>query len=131
MPLVRIDLSADRSDAAAIADGIHRALVSAVGIPTGDRFQLITRHPAGELIFDADYLGVERRDVIYVQITLVAGRPTERKVALYRQIADNLAELGVRPEDLVITLTGTGLDDWSVGNGEAQLVAQGTVPGLA
>ncbi|MEU1285822.1 tautomerase family protein [Kitasatospora sp. NPDC005856] len=131
MPLVRIDLSANRPPAVrrAIADGVHQALVDAVGIPAGDRFQIVTPHEPEELIFDPNYLDVARRDVVCVQITLVAGRPRELKLDLYQRIAANLTDVGVRPEDVFVTLTENALDDWSVGNGRAQLVELGAVAG--
>ena len=133
MPLVRIDLADSRPAELrrAIADGVHDALVAVVGIPEGDRFQLLTAHPADELLFDADYLGVRRLDVVYVQITLVAGRPRRLKVELFRRIAANLAAVGVRPEDVHVTLTENTAEDWSVGNGEAQLLTLGPVAGTA
>ncbi|MFF4382616.1 tautomerase family protein [Kitasatospora sp. NPDC001547] len=131
MPLVRIDLSTDRPPAVrrAIADAVHQALVDAVGIPADDRFQIVTPHDPEELVFDPNYLDVARRDVVCVQITLVAGRPRELKLDLYRRLAANLAEAGVRPEDVFVTLTENALDDWSVGNGRAQLVELGAVAG--
>jgi phenylpyruvate tautomerase PptA (4-oxalocrotonate tautomerase family) len=125
MPVVRISAGPDRSASVlkAIADGVHRALVTAIGIPAGDRFQIIHRHGEGELIFDPEYMGIERRDVVFVQITLVAGRTDERKKRLYQEIVANLqADAGVRREDVVITLTENNRIDWSIGNGVAQLV---------
>lgn len=133
MPLVQIDLAATRPPETrrAIALGVHRALVDAIGIPAGDRFQIVTPHPADELVFDPDYLGIERRDVVFVQVTMVEGRPQQLKLDLYRQITANLADVGVRPEDVVITLTENGLANWSVGEGDAQLIGLGSVPGAA
>lgn len=132
MPMTRIDLSANRPPAVrrAIGDGVQRALVDAIGIPAGDRFQIITPHDPDDLVFDTEYPGVHREDIVYVQIIFVGGRPRELKLDLYRKIAANLAEVGVRPEDVFVILHENGLEDWSVGNGEAQLVAQGTVPGI-
>ncbi len=126
MPLVRIDLSETRPPAvrSAIAEGVHQALVDAVGIPADDRFQVVTPHPDGELYFDPAYLGVERRDIVYVQITLVEGRTRAKKLDLYERIAANLEAAGVRPEDVFITLTENSLENWSVGNGKAQLLAR-------
>lgn len=125
MPVVRISAGPDRSVSAltAIAEGVHRALVTAIEIPEGDRFQIIHRHGENELIFDPEYMGVERRDVVFVQITLVAGRTDERKKRLYQEIVANLESgAGVRREDVVITLTENDRVDWSIGNGVAQLV---------
>ncbi|SEK51132.1 tautomerase family protein [Streptacidiphilus jiangxiensis] len=125
MPLVRIDARSDKSPETlrAISDGVHHALVDAIGIPADDRFQILTTHPAHELVFDEHYLGVERRDVVFVQITLVRGRSDEKRQDLYRRIVRNLeADAGVRPQDVVVTLTENERVDWSVGEGVAQLV---------
>ncbi|WP_067824589.1 tautomerase family protein [Nocardia inohanensis] len=124
MPLVRISLRDDTTAETrrAIADGVHRALVSAIGIPQDDRFQIIEPRPADALIYAPQYLGIEHRNVVFVQIALVRGRSTELKQALYRAIADELEAAGVRREDVVITLTENGKEDWSIGNGVAQLL---------
>src|SRR5580704_16025828 len=57
------------------------------------------------------------------QIFLSRGRTTEAKQALYRSIAQRLANSpGIRPDDVMIVLTEVGLDDWSFARGEAQYV---------
>jgi len=59
--------------------------------------------------------------VVFVQITLNAGRTTEQKKALYARIAELLAERpGVRPPDVLINLVEVARENWSFGNGEAQ-----------
>jgi phenylpyruvate tautomerase PptA (4-oxalocrotonate tautomerase family) len=124
MPLVRITLRDDTpSDTRrAIADGVHRAMVAAIGIPDGDRFQVLDARPADSIIADPGYLGVDRQNVVFVQITLVRGRSAEKKQALYRAVADELATAGVRAADVVVVLTETGREDWSLGDGAAQLL---------
>lgn len=124
MPLMRISLRADTpaDTQRAIADGAHRAMVDAIGIPESDRFQIIEQLPAEALIADPEYLGVSRRNVVFVQITLAHGRSSEKKAALFAGIAKRLAEAGVRGEDVFVTLTENGRDDWSVGNGQQQLL---------
>ena len=64
MPLVRISLREGTSPEyrKAIADGVHRAMIEAIAIPPGDRFQVITEHPPGDLIYSPDYLGISRSD---------------------------------------------------------------------
>jgi phenylpyruvate tautomerase PptA (4-oxalocrotonate tautomerase family) len=133
VPIVRIDLSDRREPAQrrAISDAVHRAFVAAVGIPEGDRFHVLTTHPGDELIADPDYLGVTREDVVYIQITLVRGRPDALKQALYREIVQQLEQVGVRPDDVAIVLTENAPADYSWGRGEAQLLALGPVPGTA
>jgi phenylpyruvate tautomerase PptA (4-oxalocrotonate tautomerase family) len=46
MPLVRIDLVTGRSaeQIRAIADAIHESIVAEYGIPSRDRFQIVTEH---------------------------------------------------------------------------------------
>jgi len=124
VPLVRIDIldGYTAEDAAALGDGVHQALVEAIGVPPLDRFQVITVHKAGGLVFDPEYLGIHRTPhVVFVQITLSAGRTLEQKRALFGAIVRNLAARpGVRPEDVVVNLVEVSKENWSFGNGVAQ-----------
>ena len=124
MPLVRIDVLEGRTgpELEAIGDGVHRALVEAIGIPPLDRFQVISQHPPGRLVFDPQYLDIARTSgVVFVQITFSAGRTLEQKRSLYAAIARNLAsDAGVRPEDVFVNLVEVGKENWSFGNGVAQ-----------
>jgi 4-oxalocrotonate tautomerase len=123
MPFVRISLKSSRSQKArqGIADCVHRAMVKAIGIPAGDRFQIITEHDA-DLVYDHDYLGIKRTDgIVIIQITLASGRNVEQKKALFSSIAELLAaEQGVRKEDVFINLVEVARENWSFGNGIAQ-----------
>jgi len=124
MPLVRIDVLAGRSadQLRAMGDGVHAAMVETIGVPPLDRFQVVTEHPPGRLVFDPAYLGIRRTEgVVFVQITLNAGRSLEQKKALYAAIARNLvAHPGVRPEDVLVSLVEVAKENWSFGNGVAQ-----------
>jgi len=122
MPLVRIDLVRGRTAGArrALGDAVHRALVETIGVPPLDRFQVIREHERNELVYDPAYLGIERGDgIVIIQVTLSSGRTLEQKRALYRRIAGNLAELGVRAEDVWINLVEVARENWSFGLGEA------------
>lgn len=131
MPIVRIDVDERRSEEQrqAISDAVHRAFVNAVGIPEGDRFHVMTTHPRTELIADPEYLGVERENVVFIQITLIRGRSDELKQRFYRAVRDHLVEVGVRAEDVAVVLTENGPADYSWGNGEAQVLSLGPVAG--
>lgn len=124
MPFVRIDLREGTSAAyrRAVADAIHQALVETMGVPADDRFQVISEHTAEGLIYNPAYLGIERSDaVIFVQITLSAGRKPAQKRALYARITELLTRNpGVRPQDILINLVEVAWENWSFGNGEAQ-----------
>ena len=124
MPLVRIDVLEGRSpeELAEIGDGVHRALVEAIGIPPQDRFQVLNRQPGSGLVFDRHYLGISRTPgAVFIQITLSTGRSLDQKKNLFAAIVKNLSEKpGVRPEDVFVNLVEVVKENWSFGNGIAQ-----------
>lgn len=126
MPLITLSLEAGRSpdQKRQLADAVYEALRAAIQIPENDRFVAIREHAAGDLIADPDYLRVARSDhPMFVEITLRRGRPTEKKQALYREIAQRMAQTGlVRPEDVLIVLHENETADWSFGGGVAHYV---------
>jgi phenylpyruvate tautomerase PptA (4-oxalocrotonate tautomerase family) len=123
MPLVRIDLRSGTSPQyrKTIGDSVHQAMIDALAIPPDDHFQVITEHPPEGLVYDPQYLGVQRSDkVVFVQITMSTGRKPQQKRKLYKQIVDNLsAAPGLRPEDVLINLVEVSWENWSFGNGAA------------
>ena len=124
MPLVRIALRAGTAEARqrAIADAVHQALVDTIGIPPADRFQLIAEHTAAQFVYNPSYLDIVRTDrLVMIQITISHGRPADQKRALYRRIAELLAErAGVRAEDVLINLVEVAKENWSFGLGLTQ-----------
>jgi 4-oxalocrotonate tautomerase len=122
MPLVRISLVKGKSPEyrRKVGDAIHRALVETIDVPPLDRFQLLTEHEPGDLVYDPGYLGIARtNDIVIVQLTISTGRTLEKKRALFRRIADNLAALGLRREDVWVNLVEVATENWSFGNGIA------------
>jgi phenylpyruvate tautomerase PptA (4-oxalocrotonate tautomerase family) len=128
MPLVRIDLREGKSPEyrRRIGDLVYRAMLETINVPEHDHFQVITDHPADGLVYDPSYLGIQRTDgIVFIQITLNAGRTLEQKKALYARIAELLAkESGIRPEDVLINLVECAKEDWSFGNGIASYAPQ-------
>ena len=84
----------------------------------------MTEHGRGELSIDPSYLGIERRpDAAIFQITLIEGRSAATKVTFYKALTDGLHDrLGLRREDVLINLVEVKKENWSFGNGEAQLI---------
>lgn len=125
MPLVRIDLNKNRADSQvrAIADAIHASIVEVYGIPQRDRFQIITRHEANEIIAEDAGLGFERSEnVVMIQIFTQEGRSSDDKQKLYATIAAALKEVGVEGEDVFIGYVENTFYDWSFGFGRAQYI---------
>jgi len=122
VPIVRIDLKRGRPPAyrAAIGKQVHRALVEAAKVPELDRFQLISEHTDGP-VYSPTYLDTPHTDdIVFIQITLNAGRIVEVKKALFKRIVELLKEdPGIRPEDVIINLVEVAKENWSFGRGEA------------
>jgi 4-oxalocrotonate tautomerase len=127
MPLVRISLMRGKPEGFGEDAGrvVYEAMVDTIGVPPGDRFQVITEHDRSGLVYDPGYLGMERGNgFIVIQATISEGRSVEQKKALYRRIAERLnSELGVRIEDVFINLVEVKKENWSFGNGIAQYVS--------
>jgi 4-oxalocrotonate tautomerase len=125
MPLARIDLIKGKPAEyrQTVGDVVYTAMVEILKAPKDDRFQVIAEHDEANFIYDPSFFGISRtKDVIFVQLTLAEGRTLEQKRGFYKRVADDLhARLGVRREDVFVTLVGTGRNDWSFGNGEASL----------
>ncbi len=123
MPLVRIDLRTGRSAdfRRALGEAVYRAMTEAANVPAGDRFVIINEYDSSGLLYDESYLGVARSDsIILIQITLNAGRSLAIKKALYQRVAELLHDLGVRKEDVFVSLVEVPKENWSFGNGIAQ-----------
>jgi phenylpyruvate tautomerase PptA (4-oxalocrotonate tautomerase family) len=120
MPLVRIDHSDARTNSAEIAAAIHDAIVDTYGIPSRDRFQVITSRPAATIVAEDAGLGFDRTDPVVIQIFTQRGRSDETKQRLYAAIAERLETVGVAGEDVFIGYVENGPQDWSFGFGRAQ-----------
>jgi 4-oxalocrotonate tautomerase len=124
MPLVRIDLAAGKPAAyrTAISDVVYGAMTSVLKAPEHDRFMVISEHAADNLVVDPCYLGIHRTaDAVLIQVTLNEGRDVTTKKGFYRAVADGLHErIGLRREDVFISLVEVKKENWSFGNGEAQ-----------
>jgi len=124
MPLVRIDIRRhpDPTHLQKLGGVVYAALKQTINVPDHDNFQVLTEHDGDRLVYDPQYLGIQRSDgQVFIQITLSEGRTVEQKKALYLAIAGGLnREAGVRMEDVFINLVEVRKENWSFGNGIAQ-----------
>jgi 4-oxalocrotonate tautomerase len=123
MPLVRVSIPEGKTSnfKKSLSEGIHQAMAETINVPHDDRFQIFSDHKPGDLVADPAFLGIKRTaDVVFIQITLNAGRSVELKKKLYARIAELLShDPGLRPEDIVINLLEVAKENWSFGNGQA------------
>jgi phenylpyruvate tautomerase PptA (4-oxalocrotonate tautomerase family) len=125
MPLVRIDVQTGRTpeELLRLADTVQDVMLDVFAAPPGDRYQIITEHPEGQIIAEDTGLGLQRTDGIVIIQIFQQGRSTEQKVAAYAELAKRLeADCGVRPEDLIISVMANRHVDWSFGLGQAQFL---------
>ena len=124
MPFVRVDLLEGKSTdyLAGLGEVVYQAMRATLNVPADDRFQVITEHKPGTLFVDERYLGIQRSaDCALIQVTLNSGRSVQMKKDFYRAVADGLhARLGLRKEDVFISLVEVVKENWSFGDGEAQ-----------
>ncbi len=122
MPFARIDLAQGKSPEyrATVADVVYGGLVEVLKAPEGDRFMIIGEHARDNFVYDPDFLGIKRTsDLIILQVTSTVGNTKEQKVAFFQKMADELnSRLGVRKEDVFISLVFVDREDWSFGNGK-------------
>lgn len=125
MPLIRFDLieGRDKKELGALLDAAHRAVVKAFGVPEKDRYQIVTQHPADELVIEDTGLGLKRSNQLVV-ISITSKKRTEaQKQELYRQLASELKEsCGIDPQDLMVSIVSNTDADWSFGLGKAQFL---------
>lgn len=124
MPLVRIDLPVGKPAEyrRVLGEVVYDAMIATLNVPKDDRFQVVSEHASVDLVIDPAYLGIQRtKDTLLIQATLNDGRTVDQKRAFYKAIGDGLHErVGLRREDVFISLVEVKKENWSFGNGEAQ-----------
>ncbi len=126
MPFTRITLHRGNSpeNLKALSDNCHQAMVETFDVPAADRFQAIHQLVPGELVFDRNYLaGPRSDDYVFFDVTIGRPRSADVKQALYRRLVERLGEApGIRAEDVRVAITTAQREDWSFGDGRAQMI---------
>jgi hypothetical protein len=117
LPLIQIDLDRDLFNSLGdkLSAAVHQAQLDALDIPSDDLFQVFTPHDPGELRFDPGYNGVDRQRLVLLRITMVHMYSVATKQRLYRSIVERFVEVGVRGEDILISVVEDGFEDWYAG----------------
>jgi phenylpyruvate tautomerase PptA (4-oxalocrotonate tautomerase family) len=128
MPFIRTSVrkNTSRERVAGIVDGVHQALVEAIGMPADELFNLVSEYEPEQFFYDRTFNGIARSDAaVVIEITMRRGRSDAMKRALYASIASRLEAIGVSPKDVFIFMHENDYSDWSVGNGVfAMAIAQ-------
>lgn len=126
MPFVKINLAQHLTDSVkkAISLAVHESLMEHFNIPQDDYFQVIHEIRAPDLLYPDSYMNIPHTsNMLYIEITCSYGRTADMKKALYRSIAEKIAARTViSMNDVFIVLTEVALENWSFGQGLAQMV---------
>jgi hypothetical protein len=125
MPVAKIHVLEGQFDDARlgkVSRAIQNALMSALGVPPDDFFQIIHSLPRSQFRHTPSFLGLEYSDhLILLEITFISGRPKEKRLGLLQALNDGVvAAAGISPDDLMITLYEVPGENISFGRGLAQ-----------
>jgi hypothetical protein len=125
MPVAKIHVLEGQYNEARIdkvSNAVQNGLISALGIPPEDFFQIIHVLPRSQIRHTPSFLGLNYSDdLIMLEIAFISGRPREKRLALLKALNDNVgAATGISPDDLLIMLYETSGENISFGRGLAQ-----------
>ena len=127
MPLITINITEGMTDFAIdqLQDTIHTCFVKAWNIPENGGFYIINERAKSRMRISRTMWGINRSEnqPLLLQITS-SPRSKESKVELFRMLAEELEKQGIQKEDLFISISPTQREDWSFGNGVAQLLQE-------
>lgn len=127
MPFVRISLRKGKNHEFKknVSMSVHHALTDAFSIPEDDLFQVIGEFDEDNIVYPYSYMGIQHTgDIIFIQITAKKGRTAAMKKSLYKKVVSNIFESTQhRQSDVFITIIENTEENWSFGNGEAQLIS--------
>ena len=117
MPLVQVDMPCALYEAHGqqMSAELQRAFVEALDVPADDKFQIFRPRDDGEIVFDPGYGGVDRRNLVLIQVLMVHRYSVEMKRRLYHAMVEKLTALGLRREDIHIAVAENGYEDWYAG----------------
>lgn len=129
MPFIRVSYLKNQyspQQLSEISETIMKALIAHFNVPKEDYFQVFHAHQRHEFYYSPNYLDIERSDgLLYIQITLKSGRTQAQKTSFYAELAEQLASTaGIRPQDVFVVLVGSEYEDWTFGNGIAQMLSR-------
>jgi phenylpyruvate tautomerase PptA (4-oxalocrotonate tautomerase family) len=124
MPFLRVDAYEGRSkeQVKELLDAIHRAILSAFGVPLRDRYQVYQEHSESNFIVQDTGLGIDRtKNVVFIKVTS-RQRTEEQKTNLYTKLVEELKACSIVQSDIVVSIVTNSDADWSFGNGRAQFL---------
>jgi len=113
MPLVRIDMHRPLAGLRPqLSEAINSALADGWGMPVDDLFQIFQLHDEGDLFYSRTFPDADRSDIVFIDILVYNGYSAEVKQRGAALIVERLAALGIKRDDILISLHENGDGDW-------------------
>ena len=125
MPVAKIHILEGQYDEARlgkVSSAVQDALMSTLGVPPDDFFQIIHVLPRNRFLHTPSFVGMKYSDdFILLEVAFISGRPKETRLALLKELnARIVAGAGISPDDLMIQLSEFPGENFSFGQGLAQ-----------
>src|ERR1700688_1662340 len=125
MPVAKIYVLEGQYDEARlgkVSKAVQDGLMSALGVPPDDFFQIFHFLPRSQFRHTPSFLGLKYSDdLIVLEVTFISGRPKDKRLALLKAVNKGVvAAAGISPDDLMITLYEVPGENISFGQGLAQ-----------
>ncbi len=103
----------------AIADSLAHSLQDSFRLPPEDKFVVINEHAEGFMFLHPTYKDVERSTgAIVISVHIPSSRPMAEKRKLLKEIVQRLHDnVGIRPDDVFVTLIPLPSENFSFGKG--------------
>jgi hypothetical protein len=104
MPVAKIHVLEGRyneTQLGKVSKAVQDALMSALGVPTDDFFQIIHILPRTQFRHTPSFLGLKYSDdLILLEVTFISGRSKEKRLALLKAFNEGVvAAVGISPDD--------------------------------
>ena len=125
MPLMKFHVlkGRDAGEIARLIDVAHRAMVSSFKVPERDLYQILTEHEPSHLRAQDTGLDLPRTNNFLLLEVVSRPRSRAEKLAFYETLCQSLeSECRMSPDDVMVSFTQNGDEDWSFGRGRAQFL---------
>ena len=125
MPLLNITLQRGKDCAyiKKMSQTIHDTLIKTWNIPSRDYFHIVNQIEPECSFIDKTMWDMERtNDIIVIHITSTP-RTSEMKKAFFKELPIALENaIGLKPDNVFISIVNNQIEDWTFGKGVQQLV---------
>jgi hypothetical protein len=126
MPHARVDLhESHRPRLAEYSKAILAGMVRGLPMPEFDLLQSFRVHQEGEMFFNRTFPGVQRDDIIFIELLAQVGFTDEQKQSGMSAIADEMEAIGVPRGDMMFDFLEVHGASWYPLASAADVAAEG------